>query len=68
MGVPQLHVDPPPIPLIKINHNDKLENDFVKIKLRRDPTSEKLDLYEFKMAFFDNIDPEEFCCSFVIST
>ena len=28
--------------------------------MRRDPTSEKSCLYEFKMDFFDNGDPEEF--------
>ena len=54
------HVDPPPTPLIKINHTDNLDKDFVKLNLRRDPTSDKSDLYEFKMALFDNGDPEEF--------
>ena len=48
-GVVQLHMEPPPIPLIKVKHNDKLDKDFLTIKLRRDPTSEKLGLYEFKM-------------------
>ena len=38
----------------------KAERDCVKIKLRRDPTSEKSDLYEFKMALFDNGETEEF--------
>ena len=33
---------------------------FVKIKLCRDLTSEKSDLYEFKMALFNNGKPEEF--------
>ena len=33
---------------------------FVKIKLGRDPTSEKSDLYKFKMDLFDNGNPEEF--------
>ena len=49
-GLLQLHVDPPPITLIKGNHDDKLEDDFVKMKLRRYPMSENSDLYEFKMA------------------
>ena len=31
-----------------------------KIKLCRDPTSEKSDLYEFKVALFDNGEPQEF--------
>ena len=29
----QLHVWPPPTPLVKSKHNDKSEKDFVKIKL-----------------------------------
>ena len=32
----------------------------VKMKLHRDPTSEKSDLFEFKMDLFDNINPEDF--------
>ena len=55
-----MHVDPTPIPLIKSNNGDKPDKYFIKIKLCRDPTSEKSDLYEFKMALFDNFDPEEF--------
>ena len=52
-GTLQVHVEPPVIPLINSKNDDKSYKDFVKIKLRRDPTSEKLDLYEFKMALFD---------------
>ena len=44
----------------KSKHNDKSDKDFVKLKLRRDPISEKSDLYESEMALFDNDDPEEF--------
>ena len=32
----------------------------IKLKLRRDPTWPTLDLYEFKMSLFDNVEPEEF--------
>ena len=59
-GLLQLHVDPPPITLIKGNHDDKLEDDFVKIKLGRDWTSENSYLYEFTMALFYNGDREAF--------
>ena len=52
-------MDPPPTHRIKSKHADKLENYFVKLKLRRDKTSEKLDLYKLKMALFDNIDLED---------
>ena len=53
-GLVQFHMDPPLINLEKGKHGDKLENDFVKIKLHRDPSSENSDLYEFKMALFYN--------------
>ena len=62
-GVTQPHVDPPTIPLIKENHDGKSDKDFVKLKLCRDPTSPTPDLYEFKMSFFDNGNPEEFLLS-----
>ena len=60
MGTVQVHVEPPPIPLIKINNDDKSDKYFVNIKFRSDPTSEKSDLYEFKMALFYNSDTDEF--------
>ena len=59
-GTVQVHVEPPSIPLIKINKDDKSDKYFVEIKLRRDPTPEKLDLYKFKIALFDNGDTQEF--------
>ena len=58
-GVVQLHVEQPPTPLIKSNHDDNSCKDFVNPKLCRDLTLENSDLYEFKMALFDNGDPEE---------
>ena len=59
-GVVHLKVKPPPTPRIKRKNNYKLGKDFVKIKLSRDPTSENLDLYEFKLSLFDNGDQEEY--------
>ena len=50
-GTVQVHVEPPPIPIMKGKNNDKPDIFFVKIKLRRDPKSEILDLYGFKMAW-----------------
>ena len=55
-----VHEEPSPITLIKSQNNDKLDKYFVKIKLRRDPTSDKSDHYEFKMALFDNGESEDF--------
>ena len=59
VGLVHFHVEPPPTPPIKSKHDDKPEKDFVKVKLHRDPTSENLDVYEFKMALFYNGDRED---------
>ena len=53
-------MDTPPTPLNKIKNDAKLDKEIVKTKLRRNPTSEKSDLYEFKIDFFDNGELEEF--------
>ena len=55
-----MHMEPPPILLIISKNDDKLDKNCVQIKFRMDPTSQKLDLYELKMALFDNGEPEEF--------
>ena len=55
----QIHVEPPPTPLIKIKYDDKLEKIFVKLKMRRGPMPSLSGLYGFKMTLFDNGDPEE---------
>ena len=67
-GTVQVNMDPPLIPLIKSKNDEKLDKYFVKIKLRRYLTSEKLDLYEFKMAVFDNGKSEELLFFFSNST
>ena len=53
----QVHVYPPLIPIIKSKNGDKSDKHCVKIKLRRDPTLQKLNLYKFKIDLFDNGDP-----------
>ena len=69
-GTVHVHVDPPPIIPIKIKNNKKSDKYFVKIKLRRDPTSEKSDLYELKIPLFDNGELEDFLlfvCNFNVT-
>ena len=56
----QPHVEPSPIPIIRENHDGKRDKEFVKLKLRRDPTLHMSDLYEFKMSLFENGEPVEF--------
>ena len=59
-AVLEQHLDLTPTLLTKINHDDNSDKHFVKIKMRKDPTLENSDLYELKIALFDNGDPEEF--------
>ena len=59
-GTVQVHVEPYLIPPIKHKNDEKSDKYFVTIKLRKNPTSEKLDLYELKMSLFDNSKPEYF--------
>ena len=56
----KMYMEPPPISLIKSKNNDKSDKYFVKLKLHKYPTSYSSYLYEFKVALFDNGDPEEF--------
>ena len=52
-------LETPPIPLVKEMSTGKSDGDYVKLKLRRDPTSSASDLYELRMSLFDHGDPEE---------
>ena len=53
-------MDPPSISLIRSDKDEKLDKDFIKIKILRNPTPEKSNLHELKMALFYNSKPEEF--------
>ena len=59
-GVVQINVNSPNTPLIKSNTDTKLEKDNVKIKLHRNTISKASDMYELKMAPFDNDDMKGF--------
>ena len=54
------HLEPPTIMLVKETSTSKSDGDYVKLKLRRYPTSSTLELYEFSMSLFDHGEPEEF--------
>ena len=60
IGTVQVYMDLPQSTMIKSKNYDKPDKYFVRIKLRRDPTSENSDLYELKMALFDNVRLKEF--------
>ena len=53
------HAQPHPIPLIKETYTGKSDGDYVKLKLRRDPMYSMLDIYEFMMSLFGDVDPED---------
>ena len=59
-GMIQMHLVPPWTPIIKGKYNVKSDKDFIKLKFCRYPTSNTLELYEFKMSLFDNGDLEDF--------
>ena len=52
-GMTEAQVEPKPVTLIKVTYDGKSDKYSVKLKLRRDPTSSTLDLYEFRMFLFD---------------
>ena len=56
----QIYVDPPHIPLIKSKLDTNLEKYSFKIKLCRNATPQKSDVYEFIMSIVDNGYPEDF--------
>ena len=41
-GTVKVHVEPPPIPLVKSKNDEKSDEYCVKIKLHRDPKPQKL--------------------------
>ena len=55
-----MNVDLPPTPIIKSKNNETSVKYCVKIKLRIDTMSQKLNLYKLKMAQFDNGKLEKF--------
>ena len=66
----QPHVEPPQIHIIKENQYCKSDNDSLKLKLCRYPTSHTLGLFQFKTSMFGNGKPEEFLlivCNFNIT-
>ena len=58
-GAVKIQLEPSLILIIKQNNDKKLETYSVKVKLRKDSTSETSNLYRFKMTMFDNGEPKE---------
>ena len=53
-GSVQIHMDPPPTHLIKRNIDLNSDHHYIYIKLRINPTLKATDMYDFKIALFDN--------------
>ena len=59
MGI-QVHFEPPPIHIIRCDpERNKPKAGFIKVKLRINPTSAISNIKEYKMALFENSEPEE---------
>ena len=59
-GAVRIHADSPPTPLIKIEIGKNSEKYYIKIKLCRNPMLEACNMYELKMALFENEEPKYF--------
>ena len=49
----QAHIEPPPIPLIKVEVHDDRTAHIIKVKMRRNPSSEASETYNVIMNMFD---------------
>ena len=56
----QALIEPPPIPLIKVDLEEERASNIIKVKMRRNPALAASETYELKMATFENGQPEEF--------
>ena len=45
---------------MKETYNINSDEDFVRLKFRRDPMYSTPDIYEYNMSLFDHVKPEEF--------
>ena len=54
-----VHVEPPPIPSVKVKYHVKSDKDLLKLKPFRDPTSSTSKLYKFNIPLFQNCKLEE---------
>ena len=53
----QARIDPPPIPLTKAETEEEIERNIIKVKMRRNLSSDTSETYELKMDTFDNGQP-----------
>ena len=54
------HSEPPSIMVVKETSTCKSDGSYVKLKLRRYPTSSTSDLYEFRIYLFNHAESEKF--------
>ena len=56
----QARIEPPPIPLIKVELEEERTSKIIRVKIRINPDSSMSETYEFKMARLKNGQPEDF--------
>ena len=54
----QARIDPPPIPLIKLEVDDDRTTHIIKVKMRRNPSSVASKTYNININMFDDGQPE----------
>ena len=56
----QSHIEPPMIPIIKVELEEERVSNIIKVNKRRKLDSATYDTYKLKMVTFENYQPEEF--------
>ena len=54
----QARIEPPPIPLIKLEVDDDCTAHIIKFNMRRNPSSAASEIYNVNMNMFDDGQPE----------
>ena len=54
----QAHIEPPPIPIIKLEVNDYRTTHIIKVKMRRNPSAAVSKTYNVNMNMFDDFQLE----------
>ena len=56
----QADIEPPPIPLIKVELEEEKASDIIRINMRWNPKLSASEMYKLKISTFKNGKPEEF--------
>ena len=56
----QALIEPPPIPLIKVDLEEERASNIIKVKMRRKLTSAMSETHNLNLSMFEDVQPEEF--------